>query len=295
MNFKNCIRTLCLVVLCLFVFCIGTSAGQIITGKIIDISTGEPLMYVNVGVIGQPRGTITNEAGIFELEINGLPDDATIRFSMIGYIAQTYSIRQLSNNNGGTIEFESASIPLSEVVIKPGILRKIGATKRAQWQYCCGWGGDKRGKGHEIGMKIELGELPVLVKSLHIHIEKQSFDTCLLRLHVRDILNELPGNELLTQNIYIPITKKSGWVEIDLSKYQLVFQGNIILSLEWVSVKGDNRNKYFSARSDGNKTPTAPGFLFSLSKNQGNAYTRLGSEARWLHSERTPCFYLTVK
>ena len=222
----------------LFVFCIGTSTGQTVTGKVVEVSTDEPLAYVNVGVIGQPRGTITDETGAFKLEINELPDEATVRFSMIGYMAQTYTVKQLSDNNGKTIVLESAPIPLSEIVIKPGKLRKIGETKNLLWQFCSGWGGNNRGKGHEIGMQMELGELPVHVKSLHIHIYKQSFDSCFLRLHIRNIVNELPGNELLTQNIYIPITKTSGWVETDLSSHHLVFQGDIVLSLEWISVNG---------------------------------------------------------
>ena len=278
-----------------FVFCIGTSTGQTVTGKVVDVFTGEPLVYVNVGVIGQPRGTITDETGAFKLEINELPGEAIIRFSMIGYIAQTYTVKQFSDNSGKTIELESASIPLSEIVIKPGKLRKIGETKNVLWQFCSGWGGDHRGKGHEIGMKMELGELPVHVKSLHIRIYKQSFDSCSLRLHVRNIVNELPGDELLTQNIYIPITKESGWVEIDLSSHHLVFQGDIVLSLEWISVEGDNKNKYVRVKSGGKKLPPEPVILFSSSKKQGVIYTRWGSEARWsMRSGRTPCFYLTV-
>lgn len=279
----------------LFVFWTCTSAGQTITGKIVDISTGEPLAYVNIGVIGQPRGTITNETGNFELETNELPVESTVRFSMIGYIAQTYTVKQLSDSNGKTFELESASIPLSEFVVNPGKLRKIGETKNAPWQFCCGWGGDNLGKGHEIGTKMELGELPVHLKSLHIRIYKQSFDNCLLRLHVRNIVNELPFEELLTQNVYIPITKESGWVEIDLSSHHLVFQGDVVMSLEWISVKGDNKKKYVSVKSDGKKMSPKPVILFSSAKNQGYLYSRWGSEARWTRSERTACFYLTVR
>ena len=271
-----------------FVFCISTSTGQTVTGKVVDISTSEPLAYVNIGVIGQPRGTITDETGNFELEINNLSVEATVRFSMIGYIAQTYTIKELSDNNGRKIELKSAPISLSEVVIKPGKLRKIGVTKR-RFTSSSGWGGnnfrkDGYGKGYEIGMKMELGESPVHVKSLHIHFYRQTFDSCLLRLHVRNIVNDLPGEELLNQNIYITVAKTSGWVEFDLSKYYLVFQGNIILSVEWVSDKG----------TKGEKLPFSPVIFFSLSRN-GSKYNRMGSEAQWKQSEGSLGFYLTVK
>jgi len=278
----------------LFVFYFSALEGQTVTGKVIDASTGVSLAYVNIGVVGQPRGTITDEAGTFALEVNGLSAEATVRFSMIGYVAQTFTVKELSDNNGITVKLESVPVSLSEVVIKPKRTHKAGMTKCAAGDVC-GWGGIHFGKGWEIGLKIELGDLPVFFKSLHIRVHKNSFDTCLLRLHVRNVVNELPGNELLTQNIIIPISKKSGWAEIDLSKYQLTFQGNIILSLEWVDVRGVNKNRLVSVKSDGKKLPPTAVIQFNTAKNQGGTYSKWGSEAQWVHSnDRTPSFYLTI-
>ena len=270
----------------IFLFCFGTLAGQTVTGKVVDVSTGEPLVYVNVGVIGQSRGTITDETGAFKLEINELPGEATVRFSMIGYIAETYTVKQLLDNNGKTIMLESTSIPLSEVVIKPGTLRKqriIGATRRALSGTSGGWGGSiyyGLGTGCEFGVKMELGKLPVHIKSLHIHFSQQTFDSCLLRLHIRNIVNELPGDELLKQNIYIPLTKGDGWVEVDLSSHNLVFQGDIALSLEMIS--------------GGRKMPYSPNMFFSYSNKKGSTYIKKGSEGTWKRLEQVLLFYLTV-
>ena len=278
----------------LFLFYIGTLAGQTITGKVVDTATGEALVYVSIGVVGQPRGTITDENGAFALEINGLLSEAIVRFSMIGYLSQTFTVEELSDNNRITIKLESIPVSLSEVVVKPKKTRKAGMTKCSLGPIC-GWGGEHLGKGWEIGLKIELGELPALIKSLHVRVHKNSFDTCLLRLHVRNVVNELPGDELLTQNIIIPITKKSGWAEIDLSKHHLAFQGDVILSLEWVDVKGVNKNRLFSVRSNGKKLPPDAVVLFNASKIQAGTYTKWGSEAQWIRTnDRTPSFYVTV-
>ena len=275
-------------------FCFSTLSGQTVTGKVVDASTGEALAYVNIGVVSQPRGTITDETGNFALETNGLPADASVRFSMIGYMAKTFTVKELSDNNVTTVKLESVPVTLSEVVIKPKRTRKAGMTKCAMGPVC-GWGGDQLGKGWEIGLKIELGELPVLIKSLHVRVHKNSFDTCLFRLHVRNIINELPGDELLTQNIIIPVTKNSGWAEIDLSKHQLVFQRDIFLSLEWVAVKGVNKNKFVSVRTEGKKMPPEPVILFNMSKEETMAYRKWGSEAQWVQmNDGTPSFYLTV-
>jgi hypothetical protein len=48
----------------------------------------------------------------------------------------------------------------------------------------------------------------------------------------------MPHKELLDQNIFIPVTKESGWIDIDLSNYNFVFSGDIALSLEWIKVVG---------------------------------------------------------
>lgn len=278
----------------LFVFYLGTLSGQTVTGKVVDSSTGEALAYVNIGVTGQPRGTITDESGTFALETNGLPNEAIIRFSMIGYLAQTFIVQELSDKNEIIVKLESVPVSLSEVVIRPKKTRKAGMSKCAPGP-TCGWGGGLPGTGHETGLKIELGELPVLLKSLHVRVHKNSFDGCMMRLHVRNMADDLPGEELMNQNIIISITKKSGWTEIDLSKRQLVFQGDILLSLEWVAVKETNKNKPVNVPTDGKKLSPAAVIQFNTSKSHNGTYTKQGSEGQWLlTNERTPSFYLTV-
>jgi hypothetical protein len=37
----------------------------------------------------------------------------------------------------------------------------------------CGWGGNDFGKGWEIGTKIDLGDTPKRLKSLHIRVNRQ--------------------------------------------------------------------------------------------------------------------------
>ncbi len=279
----------------LSVFCIGTLAGQIITGKVLDAADGEALAYVNIGVVDQLKGTITDENGAFALEVNGLSTDATVRFSMIGYAAQIFTVKDLLDNTSKVIKLVNVPVPLSEIVVKPGKTKKVGETTFSRRGNVCGWGGDKKGQGNEIGARLELGEMPVSIRNLHIHVQKQSFDSCLFRLHVRDIIDDMPGNELLTKNILIPITQESGWVEIDLSKYNLVFQRDIILSLEWVAVKGANKDRFVSVTSLEGKQPPTSVVLFSTMKNRYGLYTRWGSEAPWIRHEYGPCFYLTVQ
>lgn len=269
------------------------SFSQVITGKIVDASSGKPLEYVSVGVINTNAGTITNEQGRFKLDVKGLSANEIVRISMIGFRSLTSTIGELSNKEN-MLNLESEPVQLKEVIIKPsGKFRKAGTSNYTWHGGCCGWGGTDFGKGNEIGLQIELGALPVKIKTLHIHLDKQSFDSSIFRLHVRNIADKLPLNELLNQNILISVTKESGWVDIDLGKYNLVFNGTIALSLEWIKIKGVKEGKL--VKMNGSKQPMAV-VLFSIKKNQGCTYTRWGSEAKWHRTENeSPGFYFIVE
>lgn len=265
---------------------------QTIIGKVVDALNGEPLIYASIGIVNTNMGTITDEQGSFHLDVKNNPVNAIIRVSMIGYNPQTFEIGNLTDKEI-EIRLESKITELSEIVVKPlGKPVKIGTTQISKG-ILCGWGGTDPGKGYEIGTKLELGENRVRIKSLHLHLHKQSFDSTLFRLHIRNIVDNMPSRELLNSEILIKVDKESGWVEIDLCNYNLEFEGDIALSLEWIKVMGLNNDKLM--KMNGQKQYTA-NVLFSEKKNKGCIYTRWGSEAMWSRFEdKSPCFYLTIQ
>jgi len=70
-----------------FPFCL--SAQQIITGKVIEAETKEPLPGVNINIERSPRGVTTDTDGTFE--IRALPSDKLI-FSIVGLESQTIEV-----------------------------------------------------------------------------------------------------------------------------------------------------------------------------------------------------------
>ena len=287
----NNMKTLSLVVFFLFVNL--QFYGQTIVGKVVSASSNEPLIYASIGVIETSFGTITNEEGNFSLDIKGLPINSQVRISMIGFKSKTFTIEELSNKDN-ILRLENEIYKLPEVIVNPlGKLKKVGTTNYTFKGGVCGWGGTDILKGYEIGTKLELGDRPVRLKSLNMHLFKQSFDSSLFRLHIRNIIDSLPGNELLNTNILITLTKEAGWVEVDLSKYNIVFEGDIILSLEWIKVIGVNKDNLL--KMNGQKQSSAI-ILFNEKINHGCMYTKWGTEAQWVRLDRkSPSFYLTVQ
>ena len=263
--------------------------GQILKGQIIDSNTNKPIEYVSVGVINTNYGTITDDKGYFEFEVKGQDLSSIIRISMIGYEPRKFSIQELVNNNS-EIKLVENPIQLTEVIIKPTKERMVGATgfnKSCGWS---GWGGLQERKGYEIGIKIELGNQYVKIKSLHVLFNRQAFDTSFYRLHIRSMKNDLILDELLTENIILSITNETGWTQINLEPYNLILKGDVGLTLEWLKVKGINNDR---AMKINGKLEEAY-ILFKNQKNHFGLY-RWGTEAKWIiNKDKSPSIYLTI-
>ena len=268
---------------------------QIITGKVVDFSNGNPVEYVSIGVIGTSFGTITNAKGEFSLEVKGQSNKAIFRFSMIGFMPQTFSLEELSIKKN-VIRLVNEPIKLTEVVVKPfsGKFKKVGITDFTRPGQVCGWSGTEFGKGSEEGLRIALGNQNVKLQSLHLRVWMQSFDSCLFRLHIRSVVNDLPANELLNENILLLITKKSGWVDFDLRKYNLVFKEDIALTIEWIKVIGIHQDRV--VKFSDSKQYIANNVLFNVKENQGCFYKKNANEDKWsCNKTQSPSFYLKIQ
>jgi len=267
--------------------------SQSISGKVICASDDKPLVYASIGVIGTARGTIADEHGIFRLDVNDLSLKSVVRFSMIGFKSQSFSIEELLEKEN-TILLDNQTYTLSEVVVKPSSkVKMIGSTGYSPMAGVCGLAGQNVAQGYEIGSRLSLGDTPVRLRSLHIRIHKQSFDSSLFRLHIRNIIDNKPVKELLSKDILFILARESGWAEIDLSKFNLVLGGEIALTIEWIKVYGTDKKLQY--KSD-NATYYTPVIFFSKKNNRGCIYTKWGSEGNWSMDEgESPSFYLTIQ
>lgn len=72
-----------------FATCFAAAAANV-TGQVVD-NTGEPLPGVSVMVVGSATmGTTTDLDGNYTLA--GIPDDATLRFSYVGFVSQDQKV-----------------------------------------------------------------------------------------------------------------------------------------------------------------------------------------------------------
>jgi len=99
----------------LFAF-VGISRSQnVISGKVIDSSNGEPLLGASVAIKGYSAGTITDVNGEFRFEFR--EGEFTLSISYVGYVNATKEINVDGKTNLGTIELKPDAIGLEEVKV----------------------------------------------------------------------------------------------------------------------------------------------------------------------------------
>lgn len=267
------------------------NSQNILKGRVVNQS-GTPLEYASIGVLNKAIGTITEPNGTFILNVNKVDNGDSIRFSMIGYAPQCFKLNQLLGTEN-TIVLQEQQFHLKEIIVKPRANSQVKGNRNRSWLgKCCGWGGTDHGKGSELGTKISIGDNPVKIEKLCVRILHHSFDSSLFRLHIRNIVNNKPGSELLNQNIYLPISSKSGWITLDLRDYDIVLSGDVAVTLEWLKVMGVNQKRLVRINKSKEKTSE---ILINVSSKSGCLYRKWAHDDSWTTvNECVPSFYLVV-
>ena len=109
----RCLRSLLsgLAVLCSLL----AGAQTVVRGRVVEERTLEPLAFVNVSLVGEREGAMTDIDGRFTLTVPSLP--VTLRLSYVGY--RTVDA-EVNDGAAGLIKLARATIELREFEVLPG-------------------------------------------------------------------------------------------------------------------------------------------------------------------------------
>ena len=123
-----------LVLIIILISCAAELYGQTkVRGTITDVSTGEPLPFVNISFKGTTVGTISDFDGKYFLQTK-IPCD-TISFSMVGYIPVSMKIQRDAFQELD-IQLDPETYEMDEIVVHPGenpawrIMRNVEANRK---------------------------------------------------------------------------------------------------------------------------------------------------------------------
>ena len=88
------------------------SATGIVTGRVLDSASRQPLSSVSIRIVGTANGSLTKGDGTFTIGVVGAGTQK-IRASRIGFAAQT---RDVTVNAGGSVSVELVLAPQAAVL-----------------------------------------------------------------------------------------------------------------------------------------------------------------------------------
>jgi len=237
------IKYYALLVLC----CAGITASAQVTVKgHVTTTASEKLAFVSIGVPNTTEGTVSDDNGNFDITISPAHAKDTLMFSYVGFKDVKFPLTMIKYKiDDLQIKLAPASTELRNVTVTAtkGVAEKIGSThiKGVLSNTFAIKGQPGENLGSEIGETFKLSDKQYAVNQLNVYINNNDYDTTIFRVNVYSIKDGMPEKNLLTSNILLPIyNKQKGWVALDLKPYNLSFNQDVVVSLQWVkhSVKG---------------------------------------------------------
>lgn len=250
------------ITLLLLLISFATLAQNNIHGVVLDAATLEPLPYVNVGVIGRVKGTVTDGSGAFSLTLPDQYNNDSLRVSMIGYEAETWLVADLKNRKQPVkIKLPAVDYEIKAVEVNSSKLKRktLGSTSTSLTM-AVGFG--TSALGNEVCVKINVKKKPVLLNKFNFHIARSTCDTVIFRINIYDLKDGMPNQNLLHQNLIVSTTQTSGPLSVDLSPYRLWLEEDFAIGVEYI-VPCKDEAVFFSGA-----------FL-------GSIYSRTTSQADW--------------
>ncbi|HEX4959099.1 MAG TPA: carboxypeptidase-like regulatory domain-containing protein [Lacibacter sp.] len=271
-------RPLLSVVLLQCIFFTVTNAQIYVNGRVLQTSQ-QAISYVNIGIKGKNKGTVANEKGEFSLSLTAELINDTLTFSCIGFEELNLPVQQIIKEKTSVFYLKEKMLGLKEIIIstrKPEI-KKIGtkSTNPLLW----GDATSKDGKDIvEMGRFIEIKKASEIQK-LNIYLKGISNNSATFRINFYAVKDEMPGERIIEKNILCKKDLSKGWLEIDLTEYNLFFEQDFVVAIEFLPEKDSK------------------GYSFSYGGQMGGStFTRTSSLGTWKKLKGASLsMYLTVK
>ncbi len=226
---------------------ISTIYSQTVTGRFVD-SLNVPIAYTSIGIKDTYIGTVSNDKGVFSLDLSKANDNSQIIISNISYKVKEYSLKEFRQliKTKKAIVLEENSQKLREVTVSSKKLKNRNLGNRNNSSLVqVGFSGNI--VGNEVGARINIKDSPTYIDAFNFFIANSDFDSLFFRLNMYSIKDDLPYKNLLSENIYFSTYTKKGKVSVDLEKYNIVVEEDVIITIEYITDFSEGSYLYFSA------------------------------------------------
>jgi hypothetical protein len=236
------VLTTAFVLLCLT----GVAQERAISGKVVDQEMkGIPFCVVKAK--NYNIGTYCDENGQFSVSIN-TDSVKEVIFSCLGFERKEIPADML-RNSPVTVDLKKSVAALNTVVIKDKKgkphTETLGRKNVKHVSDCYQRYGDE----DAMFLKADTAKDGFL-KEVYVYITDEGIPDSKFRIHVysKDPTTNLPAQELTDSNLIVHAARGNEWVKADLSNKNIVTDGGLYISVEWISGFGNSQRAMQSAK-----------------------------------------------
>lgn len=219
----------------LLCLCATLSAQNLLQGRITNKENGEPVPFVNIGVLNTSVGTSALENGTFQISIPDHLMEGKLTFSAVGFERFQTEIESIDMSEPLKVELTQSTRQLADVVVsRRGLQQGTWGRKKD--------GPGKRGinifsenGGSAIATYVRLEEEPLIIDEIKLFISENELDNFQVRCRLLEVTQDgIPGNDLLLENVIVESSIKSGWLIFQLADLDIFLPKEFFLSFEWI-------------------------------------------------------------
>ncbi|MDW3192213.1 MAG: carboxypeptidase-like regulatory domain-containing protein [Cytophagales bacterium] len=226
------------------VFSCLSSAGQVLLkGKIVE-TDGEPIPFVNIGIVDTHIGTISELNGEFELLVPAEYVGQNLLVSCVGYHRQRFNIQEIKDQELEVILKENVS-QLQEIVItekrdKPKI-EKVGGVYSTASRFMT----DVDYAGSAIAQKVKTEFDTTFIHWVSLGYSSRLKDVK-MRIKFLGVDEEgKPGEEIIPKEIIVDLLPYDGFTKFDLEDdFLFLTEKEFFVQFEPLILKEDRQNIY---------------------------------------------------
>lgn len=250
------------------------SAQYFLRGRITDAVSGEPIPFVNIGLVGKGIGTVSDSGGSYELRIppGQAGGDELLRVSCLGYEPQALSLDQLPADGSVSFALRPAAIALDEVVVSAlptYTLEEIVGYPLESTRDFAYWK-DSLALGAELASRIRVSEGMRRLNTLFFNVMNNPADSLLLRINIYEYPPSGRGPDANLnksgRNIIYTLPGGATGAVVDLHPFDIWVRDDFFLSLELLSAHG--------SEEIGLTMPAA-------AESRGATFRRYASQGKW--------------
>ena len=92
--------------------------------------------------------------------------------------------------------------------------------------------------GNEMGFVVRGRKRPMILKKFNVSLVENDYGPIKFRLNFYDLVNGLPNENILNENIIVETEIESGIITVDLTPYEIVIDEDFFIAIEWIEDLG---------------------------------------------------------